>query len=155
MTVLKSPSRPPGHHAASSICGGYCFFNNIAVAARFIQTTSAQAARIAILDIDYHHGNGCKGPWVGLDRGEFTHKQPRRFSTPIRRFTTCRYMLRTIIHVIQVTRSLHDSKTTQISLAPHPKLGQMRAQVTISTYHCLEEHLMSTISPLSVQQPTC
>ena len=44
--------RPPGHHAASDLYGGYCFLNNAALAARRIQ------AGVAILDIDYHHGNG-------------------------------------------------------------------------------------------------
>ncbi|KAI0005557.1 Arginase/deacetylase [Russula compacta] len=55
--------RPPGHHAGSSICGGYCFVNNVAVAARFLQSLNPGAGerlRIAILDIDYHHGNGSK-----------------------------------------------------------------------------------------------
>ena len=44
--------RPPGHHAAYDLYGGFCFLNNAAIAARSLQ------ARTAILDIDYHHGNG-------------------------------------------------------------------------------------------------
>jgi acetoin utilization deacetylase AcuC-like enzyme len=44
--------RPPGHHAASDIYGGFCYLNNAAIAARFLD------ARTTILDIDYHHGNG-------------------------------------------------------------------------------------------------
>ena len=48
--------RPPGHHAGRDYMGGYCYLNNAAIAAR------AAAARglgpVAILDIDYHHGNG-------------------------------------------------------------------------------------------------
>jgi len=48
--------RPPGHHAGSDFYGGYCFFNNAAVAAQaFID---AGARRVAVLDVDYHHGNG-------------------------------------------------------------------------------------------------
>ncbi|KAA1477217.1 Arginase/deacetylase [Dentipellis sp. KUC8613] len=57
--------RPPGHHAGTALCGGYCFLNNASIAARFLQDTdpsinsgSTQKLRIAILDIDYHHGNG-------------------------------------------------------------------------------------------------
>ncbi|KAI0042273.1 Arginase/deacetylase [Auriscalpium vulgare] len=51
--------RPPGHHAGTSVCGGYCFINNIAVAARFLQRTNPNPnLPVAILDIDYHHGNG-------------------------------------------------------------------------------------------------
>ena len=48
--------RPPGHHAARSMYGGYCFFNNAAIAADAI--TRATGERVAILDVDYHHGNG-------------------------------------------------------------------------------------------------
>ena len=48
--------RPPGHHAAKDFYGGYCFLNNAAIAAQAFR--SAGAGRVAILDIDYHHGNG-------------------------------------------------------------------------------------------------
>lgn len=44
--------RPPGHHASADVYGGYCFFNNAALAAKRLDS------RVAILDIDYHHGNG-------------------------------------------------------------------------------------------------
>ncbi|MDB5182730.1 MAG: Histone deacetylase [Candidatus Saccharibacteria bacterium] len=46
--------RPPGHHAAQKHSGGYCYFNNAAIAANYL----SGHGRIAILDIDYHHGNG-------------------------------------------------------------------------------------------------
>jgi len=48
--------RPPGHHAARDMYGGYCFFNNAAVVAE--RLAGGGAARVAILDLDYHHGNG-------------------------------------------------------------------------------------------------
>jgi acetoin utilization deacetylase AcuC-like enzyme len=48
--------RPPGHHAASDCYGGYCFLNNAAIAAQGLRDQGA--ARVAILDVDYHHGNG-------------------------------------------------------------------------------------------------
>jgi acetoin utilization deacetylase AcuC-like enzyme len=48
--------RPPGHHAARSMYGGYCFFNNAAIVAHAITAQSGE--RVAILDVDYHHGNG-------------------------------------------------------------------------------------------------
>jgi acetoin utilization deacetylase AcuC-like enzyme len=48
--------RPPGHHAARSMYAGYCFFNNAAVAAESIVGRTGE--RVAILDLDYHHGNG-------------------------------------------------------------------------------------------------
>ena len=48
--------RPPGHHAMADMCGGYCFLNNAAVAAQMFISNGAE--RVAILDIDFHHGNG-------------------------------------------------------------------------------------------------
>jgi acetoin utilization deacetylase AcuC-like enzyme len=47
--------RPPGHHAAADYYGGFCFLNNAAIAANWLVN---QGLRVAILDIDYHHGNG-------------------------------------------------------------------------------------------------
>jgi acetoin utilization deacetylase AcuC-like enzyme len=48
--------RPPGHHAARDLYGGYCFLNNAAIAAQSLR--DGGAARVAILDVDFHHGNG-------------------------------------------------------------------------------------------------
>ena len=48
--------RPPGHHAARDLYGGYCFLNNAAIAAQSLRDHGA--ARVAILDVDFHHGNG-------------------------------------------------------------------------------------------------
>lgn len=48
--------RPPGHHAAGDYMGGYCYLNNAAIAAQAFR--DAGAARVTILDVDYHHGNG-------------------------------------------------------------------------------------------------
>lgn len=49
-------TRPPGHHAGPDFMGGYCFLNNAAVAAQALRATGC--TRVAILDVDYHHGNG-------------------------------------------------------------------------------------------------
>ncbi len=46
--------RPPGHHAEQRSFGGFCYLNNAAIAARYLR----EQGRVAILDIDYHHGNG-------------------------------------------------------------------------------------------------
>jgi acetoin utilization deacetylase AcuC-like enzyme len=46
--------RPPGHHAETRAFGGFCYFNNCAVAAHYLSAYGT----VAILDIDYHHGNG-------------------------------------------------------------------------------------------------
>ncbi len=48
--------RPPGHHAGSSFYGGYCYLNNAALAAQYLRDHGC--ARVALLDVDYHHGNG-------------------------------------------------------------------------------------------------
>ncbi len=48
--------RPPGHHAARDLYGGYCFLNNAAIAAQWMRTQGA--GRVAVLDVDFHHGNG-------------------------------------------------------------------------------------------------
>lgn len=46
--------RPPGHHAEKRAFGGFCYFNSTAAAAHFLSA----AGTVAVLDIDYHHGNG-------------------------------------------------------------------------------------------------
>lgn len=48
--------RPPGHHAGRAFYGGYCFLNNAAIAAQSLR--DGGAAKVAVLDVDYHHGNG-------------------------------------------------------------------------------------------------
>jgi acetoin utilization deacetylase AcuC-like enzyme len=57
--------RPPGHHASSDVYGGYCFLNNAAIAAQAFR--DGGAARVAILDIDYHHGNGTQAIFYHRD----------------------------------------------------------------------------------------
>ena len=47
-------SRPPGHHAMHKMTGGYCYYNNAAIAANYLNS------RVAILDLDVHHGNGAQ-----------------------------------------------------------------------------------------------
>ena len=49
--------RPPGHHAEANRVMGFCFFNNIAIAARYLQSNWG-VKRIGIVDFDVHHGNG-------------------------------------------------------------------------------------------------
>ena len=46
--------RPPGHHAESGFFGGFCYFNNAAIAAQYL----SPYGRVAMVDLDYHHGNG-------------------------------------------------------------------------------------------------
>jgi len=58
--------RPPGHHASKDQYGGYCFFNNIAIAAERLIEKGAK--KIFILDIDFHHGNGTQA--IFYDRSD-------------------------------------------------------------------------------------
>ncbi|WP_018389711.1 histone deacetylase family protein [Ancylobacter sp. FA202] len=70
--------RPPGHHAFKDLAGGFCYLNNAAIAA---QTLRASTPRVAVLDIDVHHGNGTQG--VFYDRADVLtvslHADPTRF----------------------------------------------------------------------------
>ncbi|HXH04425.1 MAG TPA: histone deacetylase family protein [Candidatus Competibacteraceae bacterium] len=70
--------RPPGHHAAADYYGGYCFLNNAAIAAQAFRDQGA--ARVAVLDIDYHHGNGTQS--IFYARGDVLfasiHADPRQ-----------------------------------------------------------------------------
>jgi acetoin utilization deacetylase AcuC-like enzyme len=52
-------TRPPGHHAGADYFGGHCFLNNAALAAQHLLDDGLQ--RVAILDLDHHHGNGTQG----------------------------------------------------------------------------------------------
>jgi len=58
--------RPPGHHAAQDMFGGYCFVNNAAVAAQAMLDNGA--SKVAILDVDFHHGNGTQS--IFYDRSD-------------------------------------------------------------------------------------
>lgn len=58
--------RPPGHHAARDYYGGYCYLNNAAIAAQYLRDQGAE--RVAILDVDYHHGNGTQS--IFYDRAD-------------------------------------------------------------------------------------
>ncbi len=49
-------TRPPGHHAGADFYGGYCFVNNTALAAQALRDGGAE--KVAVIDVDYHHGNG-------------------------------------------------------------------------------------------------
>ena len=55
--------RPPGHHATVNYCGGYCYLNNTALATQSLLDGGAK--KIAVLDVDYHHGNGTQSIFYG------------------------------------------------------------------------------------------
>jgi acetoin utilization deacetylase AcuC-like enzyme len=62
--------RPPGHHAASDVMGGYCYLNNAAIAAQAFLDQGRQ--KVAILDVDYHHGNGTQSIFYSRNDVLFT-----------------------------------------------------------------------------------
>jgi acetoin utilization deacetylase AcuC-like enzyme/GNAT superfamily N-acetyltransferase len=62
--VVYTICRPPGHHAERRVYGGFCYFNNAAIAANDL----AAGGRVAILDIDFHHGNGTQD--IFWERGD-------------------------------------------------------------------------------------
>lgn len=70
--------RPPGHHAFAEVAGGFCYLNNSAIAA---QSLLKKHARVAILDVDLHHGNGTQG--IFYHRNDVLtvslHADPTRF----------------------------------------------------------------------------
>ncbi|MBM3519048.1 MAG: histone deacetylase family protein, partial [Alphaproteobacteria bacterium] len=69
--------RPPGHHAAADLYGGYCFLNNAAIVAQDFVARGAR--RVAVLDVDYHHGNGTQSIFYGRSDVLFLslHADPR------------------------------------------------------------------------------
>ena len=70
--------RPPGHHATTDLYGGYCFFNNAAVAAHHVATTTG--SKVTVLDVDYHHGNGTQQIFYDRDDVQYVslHGDPAR-----------------------------------------------------------------------------
>ena len=70
-------TRPPGHHAVATAPMGFCFFNNVAVAARHA-TDVLGVERVAIVDIDIHHGNGTQDAFFDDPRILYvsTHQYP-------------------------------------------------------------------------------
>lgn len=53
-SIVYAVCRPPGHHAERRVYGGFCYFNNAAIAAHMLSSEG----RVAVIDIDFHHGNG-------------------------------------------------------------------------------------------------
>jgi acetoin utilization deacetylase AcuC-like enzyme len=67
--LVYSLCRPPGHHAQRNLAGGFCFFNNAAIAVQYLLGhPTAPAKRVAILDLDFHHGNGTQDIFYETDK---------------------------------------------------------------------------------------
>ena len=74
-TAVYGLCRPPGHHAGDAYMGGYCYFNNAALAADHL----CNHGRVAVLDIDFHHGNGTQQLFYDRDDVLYVsvHADPR------------------------------------------------------------------------------
>lgn len=87
-TVSLSLMRPPGHHAGKNFLGGFCYFNNIAIA---VVKALNSVDRIAIIDFDCHHGNGTEDIFMGHDRVLYVslHQSPLYPGTGTRSELNC------------------------------------------------------------------
>src|SRR3990167_2529122 len=81
--VIYALLRPPGHHASQKFYGGFCYFNNAAISAQILlnrlQASNNYAhPRVAIIDLDYHHGNGTQDIFYETDQIVYlsTHASP-------------------------------------------------------------------------------
>lgn len=86
-----SLARPPGHHSGKNFLGGFCYFNNLAIAVR------RSGAKTLIVDFDVHHGNGTQDIFLGDPTVEYislhcsdyfpgsgTHSEQNIFNYPVR-----------------------------------------------------------------------
>lgn len=80
--------RPPGHHATKDTSGGFCYFNNIAVA---VDKALDTVEKVAIIDIDCHHGNGTQDIFLGLKRVLYVslHQSPFYPGTGLKSIKNC------------------------------------------------------------------
>jgi len=80
--------RPPGHHAGRDYLGGFCYFNNIAVA---VAKALTKVNRVAVLDIDCHHGNGSEDIFLGKANVFFAslHQSPLYPGTGLKSSFNC------------------------------------------------------------------
>ena len=76
--VVFALCRPPGHHASADMAGGSCFLNNAAIAAQYLRR---RMGRVAIVDVDVHHGNGTQAIFYGRADVFFAslHRDPADF----------------------------------------------------------------------------
>jgi len=81
--------RPPGHHAGKDFCGGFCYFNNIAIA---VAKAEKRVKKVAILDIDCHHGNGTEDIFLGKSNVLYVslHESPLYPGTGLKSYLNCK-----------------------------------------------------------------
>lgn len=86
--IAFSLMRPPGHHATRERLGGFCYFNNIAIACLKVKD---RVGRIAIVDFDCHHGNGTEDIFLGKKNFLYLslHQSPLYPGTGLRSLDNC------------------------------------------------------------------
>lgn len=86
--VVFSLMRPPGHHATKGRSGGFCYFNNLAIATKL---ALKEITKAAIFDIDCHHGNGTQDIFLGEKRVLFVslHQSPLYPGTGLESIQNC------------------------------------------------------------------
>lgn len=80
--------RPPGHHASHGRSGGFCIFNNMAIAAKYL---AQQGKKVFIFDFDLHHGNGTEDIVIGDENIIYfsTHQSPQYPGTGLESVKNC------------------------------------------------------------------
>ncbi|UCD63648.1 MAG: histone deacetylase family protein [Candidatus Zixiibacteriota bacterium] len=92
LALKKTPSmslmRPPGHHAGKDFLGGFCYFNNIAIA---VVRALRKVKRVAVIDFDCHHGNGTQDIFLGHENIIYVslHQSPLYPGTGFRSELNC------------------------------------------------------------------
>lgn len=122
--------RPPGHHATKTGSGGFCYFNNIAIA---VKKASRLVNKIAILDIDCHHGNGTEDIFLGQDKilCASLHRVPLYPGTGIKSSQNClNYPLSTQVSEFEYLAYLQDA----LSQIKNFKPGILAVSAGFDTY---------------------
>jgi acetoin utilization deacetylase AcuC-like enzyme len=118
--------RPPGHHAERAAAGGFCFFNNAAIAVRHALNVHG-LQRVALLDFDVHHGNGSE---------DILHDEPRALMCSIfedQLYPFCGNQPRgpNMINVALPSRSGGDTMRAAVEQAWLPALERFRPQLIV------------------------
>jgi len=80
--------RPPGHHASQNSCWGFCFFNNVAISTEKLRQTK-KIAKVLIVDIDLHYGDGTANIFSGNPQVTYFHVEGRNRQTYLDDLTKC------------------------------------------------------------------
>jgi acetoin utilization deacetylase AcuC-like enzyme len=171
-SIVYALCRPPGHHAESNILGGYCYFNNAAVAAEYL----SKKGKVAILDIDFHHGNGTQR--IFYDRSDVLyvslHADPKlmypyisgfveekgvgkgegyNYNFPLPLSTTNEQYEKTLLEALQITKKYKpDYFIISCGFDTYEKDPIAGLKLTIPFYETIAKHIMALKLPTLVLQ---